>query len=463
MTEANEPRKLRHEAAESIVIKIDDYQHHPHNYNGHPKEQIRRIQASLDEFGQGRSIVVWRNYVLAGHGVYESAKQLGWEYLAARKYPDDWEETKALAYLAADNRLAELGDPDMEALARTLAEIRENDLDLLYAVGYTDDEYRDLIEDLTGEKPGAAVQDREPAPNMADILQEQWKTETDQMWQLGNHYLVCADCTDPAVIRRLTQGRKIDMLLTDPPYGVAYASKNSFLNEFDKGNRIQIEIENDSENEIENEFGSYSEFFARFLKAVPWAQKNVAYIFMSGQELHSLRAALDMAGMTWGDYLIWIKNNHVLGRKDYNAKHEFIVYGWHGRHEHHGRGGTTVIDEEPDPKKMGKEALVDYVADLREALRESVLRFDRPHRSEFHPTQKPVELLERLLRDGSETGEAVLDPFCGSGSTLLACERQRRHCYAVEKQPGYVAVILQRWSDATNKTPVKLTDKFSEI
>lgn len=448
---------MRHEAAASVVIRIDEYQHHPRNYNGHPPEQIRRIQASLDEFGQGRSIVVWRNYVLAGHGVYESARQLGWEYLAARKYPDEWSETKAIAYLAADNRLAELGDPDMEALARTLEDIRENDLDLLYAVGYTDDEYRDLIQDLTGNRPESKVSDAEPEPTMAEILKAKWKTEPGQMWQLGNHYVICGDSTDPKTIRRLTSGRKMDMLLTDPPYGVSYADKNEFLNLYDKGSRVQTKIENDSENEIEFEFGSYSEFFARFLKIIPWAPKNIAYIFMSGQELHSLRAALDMADMKWGDYLIWIKNNHVLGRKDYNAKHEFIVYAWAGRHEFHGHSGTTVIDEEPDPKKMSKDELLQYVNHLREVAKESVLRFDRPHRSEFHPTQKPVELLERLLRDGSETDDAVIDPFCGSGSTLLACERQRRHCYGIEKDPGYLAVILERWSDATNKTPVKLT------
>lgn len=123
----------------------------------------------------------------------------------------------------------------------------------------------------------------------------------------------------------------------------------------------------------------------------------------------------------------------------------------------------TVIDEEPNPNKMAKEALVAYVETLREALKESVLRFDKPHRSEFHPTQKPVELLERLLRDGSETDDAVLDPFLGSGSTLLACERQRRHCYGIEKQPEYLAVILERWADATTKTPQKLADNFTEI
>lgn len=316
----------RHEAAESKVIKIADYQHHPLNYNGHPAEQIKRIQASLNEFGQGRSIVVWRNYVLAGHGVFESAKGMGWEYLSARAYPDEWDEAKALAYLAADNRLAELGDPNMDMLAKTLAEIRNTDLDLLYAIGYTDDEYRALIEELTGEKPAPAVSDSEPEPTMGEILRAKWQTEPGQLWQLGNHFVACADCTDPANIRRLMQGRTVDLLLTDPPYGVNYAAKNEFLNEYDKGARVQTEIENDSGIEIEIEFGSYSEFFARFLKAIPWSYRNIAYIFMSGQELHSLRAALDMADMKWGDYLIWIKNNHVLGRKDYNAKHEFIVY-----------------------------------------------------------------------------------------------------------------------------------------
>jgi DNA modification methylase len=191
--------------------------------------------------------------------------------------------------------------------------------------------------------------------------------------------------------------------LTDPPYGVAYGEKT--------GRRIA----NDQGEE------NYREFFGRFLRLAPMAMKNTADIFMSGQQLHNLRLALDDAGFTWGDYLIWVKQRPVLGRKDYNAGHEFVVYAWKGSHKFYGPVGRAS----------------------------TVLTFDRPSASPDHPTTKPTDLLVRLIRDGSAPNAVVYDPFLGSGSTLIACEMAGRRCVGIELEPVHCATAVRRWERFT--------------
>jgi len=198
-------------------------------------------------------------------------------------------------------------------------------------------------------------------------------------------------------------GATADQILTDPPYGVSYGGKT--------GRRIA----NDQGEQ------DYRTFFARFLKLAPVSKRNTAFVFMSGQELHNLRLALDDAGFTWGDYLIWAKQRFVLGRKDYNAGHEFVVYAWKGSHKFYG--------------PVGKAS--------------TVLSFDRPVASADHPTMKPTELLTRLIRDGSAPGAVVYDPFLGSGSTLIACEMSGRRCVGIELEARYCASTVRRWERFT--------------
>jgi site-specific DNA-methyltransferase (adenine-specific) len=236
------------------------------------------------------------------------------------------------------------------------------------------------------------------------------------IWKLGSHRLMCGDCTKKEDVDKLLNGVKVDLLLTDPPYGVDYSAKNEFLNEMDKGNRIQKDIENDALSKL-----GYRDFFTSFLKLIPFADYNIFYIFMLGFALHYLRLALDDCQLIWGDYLLWVKNNHVLGRKDYNAKHEFIVYGWKRHHKFYGGFNTTV------------------------------LQYDKPLMSELHPVMKPIELLAKLIDDGSQKDMVVYDPFLGSGSTMIACEQKNRFCYGMEIDPHYCDVIIARWEKYTGK------------
>jgi len=245
------------------------------------------------------------------------------------------------------------------------------------------------------------------------------KSKLGDMYQLGRHKIICADCTIPANITKLLGETKIDQLVTDPPYGINYSAKNEFLNKIDKGNRIQKNIENDN---IED----YRKFFSDFLSVIPFNDYNTCYIFMAGLHLHELRMAVEDSDITWGDYLVWVKNNHVLGRKDYNPKHEFILYGWKNRHKFYGTENPTTV-----------------------------LEFVKPLVNDLHPTMKPIEILEKIIDDGSSKNANIYDPFLGSGSTLIACEQTGRTCFGMEIDPAYVDVIIKRWENFTGQNAIK--------
>ena len=409
------------------VIRLADYKPHPRNYNRHPEAQVKRIQASLRKFGQVRSVVVWQGYFLAGHGVAEAARGLGWEKLRADVLPDDYPEHLALAYVAADNELARQGDPDQAQLAAILADSKAADAELLEAIGYSDKEFDELLRSVGAG--GAAVADVEPQVDKADELRQKWGTELGQLWQLEGHRLICGDCTDVAVVARVMAGEKCKLVVTDPPYGVEYADKNKFLNAIARGNRIQTPIDGDHGDKKDIQATWRNAFEQMSVVMLPGA---VVYCFMpqGGDQMMMMMMMMMMgAGIEPRHELIWLKNNHVLGRVDYAYKHEPILYAWkEGGHKFYGDFQTSVIE------------------------------CKKPQKSDLHPTTKPVELIERLVANSSQADDIVYEPFSGSGTTIIACEQLGRRCRAVEISPGYVAVALERWSTATGKTPELVTD-----
>ena len=253
------------------------------------------------------------------------------------------------------------------------------------------------------------------------------KTKPGDVYQLGRHRLMCGDCTNPLHVKKLLGDQKIHHVNTDPPYGVDYHGGGSFLNAINpKTKRHQFASEGE-DSEI-----NYRQFFGDFLKLIPFHEQNTIYIFMAGARLHELRMALDDCKMTWSDYLIWVKNHFVMGRKDHKAMHEFIVYAWSGKHKFYGEAGTTTVYEH-----------------------------DRPHRSEEHPTMKPIELVARLMLEGSRQHDNVYEPFSGSGTCLLACEQEKRKFFGMEKIPHYVDLAINRWEQLTGKKAVKLEDNVN--
>ncbi len=381
----------------------------PRNPNRHPESQIALLAKIIKAQGWRAPITVSveSGFIVRGHGRLLAARKLG-----VRQVPVDRQhyatEADEWADLIADNRLAELAEMDDGLLHDLLKDFEGQgyDLDL---TGFVGEDLEEILAAFPEQDDRTVVREIEPPERPKKPI-----TKRGDLWQLGPHRILCGDSTAVAHVERLLAGRRVDQLVTDPPYGVDYSAKNEFLNKFDKGNRVQTPIANDA-------IGDYRAFFGSFLSIIPFSDYNTLYIFMSGKELHSLRLALDDCGLQWGDYLVWVKNNHVLGRKDYNAKHEFIVYGWKGKHKFYGGFSTTVLE------------------------------YDRPAKSDLHPTMKPVALVSRLITDGSAPGALVYDPFLGSGTTLIAAEQLGRVCYAMEIDPGYVDVTVARWEELTGK------------
>lgn len=383
-------------------VPIGSLQPHPRNPR---RGDVGAIQASIGHHGFYGTVVAQRSTrrILAGNHRWLAAQAAG-----LTEVPVAWvdvDDEQAERILLVDNRANDLASYDDGALLDLLRELQATD-DGLAGTGFDDAAMDALLAESVG-RPAATDDAPEPEDQAVSVPGD--------LWLLGRHRLLCGDCCSATDVERVMGGDLVDCMVTDPPYGVDYSAKNEFLNAADEGNRIQRPIKNDS---IED----YRAFFGAFLGIIPWAQHNTAYACMSSQELHNLRAAWDDCGMTWGDYLVWNKNNHVLGRKDYNSKHEFILYGWHGTHKFYADGHRTTV-----------------------------LAYDRPSTSKLHPTMKPIPLITQLVEDGSAPGAVVYEPFCGSGTTLVVCEQTQRRCRAIELEPIYVDVAIKRWQEQTGQ------------
>ncbi len=251
--------------------------------------------------------------------------------------------------------------------------------------------------------------------------------EIGDTFALGDHRLLCGDCRNAGLIQDFLRKERIAMILTDPPYGVAYVEgKASFSG---KAKKKHVAILNDQSQTD----GEYRHFTKEWLEAVcPFlTRKNALYVFNSDKMLFPLREGMIDAGFRFAQLLIWLKTNVVIGRLDYLPQHELIAYGWHGTHQF----------------MKGKD--------------KSVLIYPKPNRSTLHPTMKPVGLLRNLILNSSRIGDNVYDPFGGSGSTLLACEQTKRRCLMVELSPTYCQTIIKRFEKLTGSQVQKLPSMTS--
>ncbi len=321
----------------------------------------------------------------------------------------DVTEDEADKLLLTLDPLAGMAQADSERIKELLATVQTDD----EAVGA-------LLEMIANQAAPRANQqgplvDPEPQIDQAAELQRRWSTMHGQIWQIGSARLACGDCTDAALVARLFQGSQARMVWTDPPYGVGYASKNEYLNRGDRGTRIQRPIENDDLLPIQ-----LRELFRQALSqalehAVPGA---VCYATVpSGPLLPLFIAGYNDFGFSFKHQLIWLKQQFVIGMSDYHHRYESILYGW-------------------------REDGAHYFVDDRS--QSNVFEADKPHISDLHPTTKPTELVGRMIANSSHMGEIIYDPFCGSGSTLVAAHQLRRIGYGVEIDLGYAAVTLER-------------------
>lgn len=354
------------------------------------KHDYEHLKKSLDKFGLiDKPIINTDGTIIGGHQRVAVLKRDKVKEVECYVAQEPLSERDLHELNVRLNRNA--GEWDFDILANEWDEA-----DLL-EWGFTDSELSlDILDESAEEESGVPEAPKAPLTKLGDL------------YELGDHRLICGDCRHKEMLAKLFKEARVDCLMTDPPYGVDYANKNEMLNRLKKGNRIQTPIQND-------EIDDYRSFFREFLEIIPWSNKNTFYIAMSGVQLHNLRMAIDDCDLKWGDYLVWVKNNHVLGRKDYNAKHEFFVYGWHDTHEFYGPHRTTVLE------------------------------FDKPTKNDLHPTMKPIPLIAQLIADGSADGANIYDPFLGSGTTLIACEQLKRKCFGIEIAPEYCDVIVKRW------------------
>lgn len=415
--------------------KIDELIPYENNAKLHPQEQIEKLIGSFDEFGRIVPAGIDRDgNLIYGHGRILAARQRGDTDFPCIEI-DGLSETQRKAFVHADNLLAASGTD--EALLR-------REMQALQAAGF------DVS--LTGYDPAGLSFGLEEPPitaeedNYAPALPEEPRTQRGQVWQLGRHRLMCGDATSANDVQVLAGGAQIDLFLTDPPYNVDYEGGTG------------LKIEND--NLAENEFKTLlcQAFHAADLVMRPGA---AFYIWHADSNGLSFREA---CAKVWRvrQCLIWNKNSLVLGRQDYQWKHEPCLYGWKdgaGHYFEETRTETTVIPdaEEINPKKLSKSELVDLCKRLLESERPcTVIDEDRPSRSSEHPTMKPIKLLARLIRNSSRPGDLVLDTFGGSGSTLIACEQLKRSCCMMELDPRYCDVIVDRWESFTGEKAVLL-------
>jgi site-specific DNA-methyltransferase (adenine-specific) len=386
------------------------------NSRTHSDEQIAQIAASIKEFGWTNPILIdGDNGIIAGHGRLSAARKLGHEEVPVIELKD-LTETQRKAYIIADNRLALNAGWDNEMLTIELNDLLADGF-ALEMLGFDPKELSALLEPEVVE----GLTDEDAVPDIPD----EPKTKLGDIYQLGNHRLMCGDSTSVDAVTKLTSGGGVDMLLTDPPYNVAYEGKT----------KDALKIKNDN---MEND--QFRQFLRDAFVTADLVMKAgaVFYIWHADSEGFNFRGACTDAGWKVRQCLIWKKSSMVMGRQDYHWKHEPCLYGW----------------------KDGAGHL--WAADRKQT---TILEFDKPSRSGEHPTMKPVALFEYQMLNNTKGGDIVLDLFGGSGTTLLAAEKHGRHARLMELDPKYCDVIVKRWEDFTGKKAmlVNANSELSEI
>lgn len=406
-------------------------------------QKFRLLKKSIEEDPEMlglREILLFpyqgKNIIIGGNMRYQALKDLGYTTAIVKILPADFTPEKLRAIVIKDN--SGFGEWDWDALADEweAAQLIDWGLD---------------VPDLGNVK--ADEEAEEDDYNPSDDLEKPAKSREGDIYALGRHRLICGDSTDPQIIDILCGSTVVDLYLTDPPYNVDYASKNKALNAAEKGYRIQKEIANDRMAD-----GQFREFLNKALNAADRHLKpgGVFYIWHAGTEGFNFISAVRDTGWEFKQVLIWNKNNMVLGRQDYQWKHEPCLYGWKPGAGHYfidSRSQLTVYQNEAgefDPEKMTKAELVDLVKKIGQ-LPTDLIDEDKPLRSADHPTMKPLKLMGRCVKNSTRPGEVVLDSFGGSGSTLMACEQLGRVCFTVELDPHYVDVIIKRWEEYTQE------------
>ena len=390
------------------------------NPRTHTEEQVAQIAASIVEFGWTNPVLVGANSVIiAGHARVMAARKLGITEVPVIVL-DHLTEAQRRALVIADNRLAQNAGWDEEMLRVELEALRESEfnLDLL---GFDDQELDALLAETDTEAAGNT--DDDAVPETPDVS----VTLPGDVWFLGDHRLLCGDATQIDSVEKVLAGDLADMVWTDPPYNVNYGAT---IEGKSRGKKRRIANDNLGD--------GFEQFLRDACANILSVTKGAVYICMSSSELHTLRNAFTSAGGHWSTFIIWAKNTFTLGRSDYQRQYEPILYGWREGTDHYWCGARDQGD---------------------------VWFVNKPVANDLHPTMKPVELIERAILNSSKSRDTVLDPFAGSGSTLIACEKTGRQARLIELDPKYCDVIIRRFEEFSGKRALLESDgrSFDEI
>lgn len=412
------------------LINIDDIIPYENNAKLHPEEQIEQIKKSILEFGNNDPIAVDKNNVIIeGHGRLLALKELGYKEVEVIKLGHLTEEQRK-AYTLIHNKLTMNTDFDIDILESELAAINiidmsdfDFDLDIEMEVSPVEEDNYDIEEKLE--------QIEEPKSKPGDI------------YQLGEHRLMCGDSTQNEDVMQLMNNQTADMLLTDPPYNVNISNSDGMT------------IENDNMSD-----DNFKQFLnSAFKNASASLKKGGAfYIWHGDSETVNFRNACEDNELSVRQCLIWVKNGFNFGRQDYKWKHEPCLYGWKDGASHYfidEFNNPTVIEDNLNIDLLKKDELKKLVEDLlSDRVPTTIIHEDKPLKNDKHPTMKPINLLSLQIKNSSKKEEIVLDLFGGSGSTLISCEQLNRKCYMMEYDPKYVDVIIDRWETLTGQKAV---------
>lgn len=378
------------------LISIDKLIPYVNNARTHSAEQINKLRSSLREFGFINPVIIDKDYgVIAGHGRLLAAREEGIPEVPC-VLVDYLTEAQKKAYILADNRYAQDAGWDEELLRIEIESLQGADFDVSLT-GFDGDEIADLFKD----ENDTAVQNDDF--DLSAALEKAAFVEKGDVWTVGRHTLMCGDATSEADVAKLMGGRKANLILTDPPYGVSFQSADG------------LSIQNDS---IRGE-EFYQFLLSAFQNMASVLEKGgAAYVFHADTEGLNFRRAFVDAGFHLAGCCIWVKNSLVLGRSDYQWQHEPVLYGFlqNGKHPWYSDRKQTTI-----------------------------WNFDKPKRNKNHPTSKPLDLLAYPIGNSTQENAVVIDTFGGSGSTMMACEQTGRICCTMELDEKYASVILRRY------------------
>lgn len=409
--------------------KISDLKPAPYNPRKSNEKQEANLKKSLEKFGVVEPIVFNKRtgYIVGGHFRIRELKKLG--------------------YKEVDCVIVDLNEDDEKELnIRLNANTGEWNWEILQA-----DWDADTLEDWGLDLPDDFIEEEIPEAK-EDNFEIPDEIQTDivlgDLIEIGEHRLLCGDSTDSDSVAKLMNGEKADMVFTDPPYNVDYSGAN--------GKKIQ----NDKMSS-----GDFYQFLFEFYKNATANIKNggVWYVWHTDNENINFRKAFEENNNKFSECLIWVKNTFALGHLDYHKKHETCLYGWKEGAGHYftpDRTNTTVIDDKIELKKLSKADMLKMLQEIySDKTKTTVLYCDKPYRSAEHPTMKPILLIAPLIENSSKKGWIVLDPFLGSGSTMVAAHQLKRKCYGIELDPKYCQVIVDRMIALDDSLIIKINGK----